>query len=233
MQIFKNLAVIPARSGSKRIKYKNIRLFKNKPLIYWTIKAALESKIFDYIFVSTDSLKIKKIVEGFGLNVPFLRPKVLADDKTSVQNVTIKAIEDLQNYKNLKFKNVVQLMPNCPLRNATDIKAHFNNFLKNKLYFQISCMSTLGSNSWWSFYYQGKKVKRLFPKFFKKRSQDLPFLYTPTGAIWIANVEKLLKEKTFYNKHTKHFEINWYSGIDIDHKEDLQLINNLKSVIKR
>ena len=233
MKTLKNLAIIPARSGSKRIKNKNIKIFKKKPLIYWTIKAAQESKVFDYIYVSTDSLKIKKIAEKFGLNVPFLRPKEFADDKTSVEKVTIKAIHDIKNYKKLKFQNVVQLMPNCPLRDANDIKIHLNNFLKKKYHFQISCMTTLGSNSWWSFYYDKKKIKRLYPKFLKKRSQDLPTLYTPTGAIWIAKVDKLIKEQTFYNKFTNHCKINWYSGIDIDHKEDLQLINNFKFKIKK
>ena len=75
-----NIAIIPARAGSKRIKNKNIKLFRGKPIIYYSINAAKKSKIFQKIIVSTDSEKIKKISEKYGAEVPFLRPKYLSDD---------------------------------------------------------------------------------------------------------------------------------------------------------
>lgn len=82
-----DIAIIPARSGSKRIKNKNIRSFKKKPLIYYSIKAAQKSKLFKDIFVSTDCKKIAKIAQKYGAKVPFLRPKKLSDDFTSTQSV--------------------------------------------------------------------------------------------------------------------------------------------------
>ena len=228
-----NLAVIPARSGSKRIKNKNIVKLHNRPLIYWTIKAAQDSKMFDYIFVSTDSVRIKKIVEKFGLEVPFLREINLADDKVRVDLSTIDAIQKLKEIKKITFKNVVQLMPNCPLRTSIDIKKHLINFKKKKIKSQISCMETLGSNSWWSFYFKKKKAVNFFPSSLKKRSQDLPKIYTPSGSIWISDVDHLTSQNSFYNAKTNFYPINWYSGIDIDTIDDLKLVKNLKkSLIK-
>ena len=71
-----NIAIIPARIGSKRIKQKNIKIFKGKPLIYYSINAAKKSKVFDKILVSTDSEKIGEIARKYGADVPFLRPKI-------------------------------------------------------------------------------------------------------------------------------------------------------------
>ena len=75
-----NIAIIPARAGSKRIKNKNIKLFFGKPLIFYSIKLALKSKLFDKVIVSTDSQKIAKIAKSFGADVPFLRPKNISTD---------------------------------------------------------------------------------------------------------------------------------------------------------
>ena len=82
-----NLCVIPARGGSKRIPKKNIVNFSNKPMIYWSIKTALESKCFEKIIVSTDNEEIALIAKSYGAEVPFLRPKELANDITPTQPV--------------------------------------------------------------------------------------------------------------------------------------------------
>ena len=88
----KILGIIPARSGSKGVKNKNIKLLKNKPLIFWTIKTALKSKLTKVI-VSTDSLKIKKISEKYGANVPFLRPTNISKDNSKSIDVIKHAIK--------------------------------------------------------------------------------------------------------------------------------------------
>ena len=80
-----NIAIIPARGGSKRIKNKNVKFFFNKPVIYWSIKAAKQSKLFDKIIVSTDSKKIANICKKYNVEVPFLRPKILSNDKYANQ----------------------------------------------------------------------------------------------------------------------------------------------------
>lgn len=88
-----NIAIIPARIGSKRLKNKNIKIFYNKPILYYSINAAKKTKLFDKIIVSTDSMKIKKIAENFGAEVPFLRPKRIADDYSHFNEAIIHTIK--------------------------------------------------------------------------------------------------------------------------------------------
>ena len=225
------IAVIPARKGSKRIKNKNIIKFNNKPMIYWTIKAAKDSKIFDYIFVSTDSKKTAKISKKYGAEVPFLRTKKLSNDKISVHAVTVDSIKRLQRTLNRKFDTVVQLMPNCPFRTAKDIVMAYNFFKKKKYNFLISCTKFFITNPWWACkILKNGIVRRIFPINFKKRSQDMNLLYSPTGAIWIAKIKNLLNEKTFYGKNFRFYKMNFKSAIDIDNIEDLNFANNIIQV---
>ena len=94
-----NVAIIPARSGSSRIKNKNIKIFNGKPMIAWSIIAAKKSKIFDYILVSTDSKKIASISKKYGAEVPFLRSKNLSDNLTPVHKATLNAAQMLEKKK--------------------------------------------------------------------------------------------------------------------------------------
>ena len=105
-----NIAIIPARQGSKRIKEKNIKKFLGKPIISYTIKKVKSSKLFDYVVVSTDSLKIKKISEKFGAKVFFLRPKKISNDKAKTQDVIKHALKWFKN-KNLQFNYVCCIYP--------------------------------------------------------------------------------------------------------------------------
>ena len=111
-----NIAIIPARIGSKRIKQKNIKIFKGKPLIYYSIKAAKKAKIFDKILVSTDSKKIKNIVLKYGAEVPFLRPKNLSDDYTSTKKVINHSIKWCQKNK-IEAKYICCIYPTAPFIN--------------------------------------------------------------------------------------------------------------------
>ena len=86
--------IIAAREGSKRIKNKNIVIFKNKPLIYYGIKTAIKSRIFENVYVYTDSKKIAKIAVRYGAKVPFMRPKYLSDDKTGLKEVIVSVNGD-------------------------------------------------------------------------------------------------------------------------------------------
>ena len=94
-----NVAIIPARGGSKRIKNKNLINFNGKPLIYYSIKAAINSGLFKKIIVSTDSKKIKKISKRFGAEVPFMRPKKISSDQAKAQDVVVHGIQYLSKKK--------------------------------------------------------------------------------------------------------------------------------------
>jgi N-acylneuraminate cytidylyltransferase len=224
----KRIAIIPARGGSKRILNKNILDFNGKPMIAWTIIAAKKTKIFDRILVSTEDNKIASIAKKYGAEVPFFRKKYY-DDISPVSIVTISALEEAMLHWKEFYKIVVQLMPNCPLRNSEDIKESLKIFEKKKRYFQISCFKFGWMNPWWSFKLNKKRKPRpLFPNLLNKRSQDLESLYCPTGAIWIADTDKLLKEKTFYGREHAFEPMNWSRAVDIDSYEDLDFAIFLK-----
>ena len=216
------IAIIPARSGSKRLPNKNIIDIMGKPMIAWTIEAALESKIFSEVLVSTDSKDIADLSRKLGAFVPFLRDPKDADDYTPVSVATINALIQMEEYKSVKYDIVVQLMANCPCRTASDIINSYNNFLVLNSNFQISVFKFGWMNPWWAV----KLVKismeavPIFPEAFKKRSQDLKALFCPTGAVWIAKANLLKKSKTFYGNGYKIFPISWQSAVDIDEEDD-------------
>ena len=101
-----NVALIPARGGSKRIKKKNIKLFNGKPMIGWVIEATRSSKCFDKIFVSTDCKEVASISKEFGADVPFLRPENISDDFSGILPVVRHAIDFFNNQK-ITFKKIL------------------------------------------------------------------------------------------------------------------------------
>ncbi len=113
------ICIIPARSGSKRIKNKNIVKFNGKPLISYSIKTAKKSKLFDRIIVSTDSIKIKKIALRYGAEVPFLRSKKLSNDYAGTNDVLKDVVKKL---KLEKIKYIFCIYPTAPLINSRDLK---------------------------------------------------------------------------------------------------------------
>ena len=218
-----SIAVILARGGSRRIPKKNLINFKNKPLISWTIEAAIKSKIFNKVLVSTDCVEIAKISKEYGASVPFLRDKAF-DDYSKSSLATCRALEQAENFWSKKFDIVAQLMANCPLRDENDIKVSMNNFLTKNLISQISCFKFGWMNPWWALKEKEKGgFERLFPNAINERSQDLPDLFCPTGAIWITRRESLLKNKDFYIKESSYFPIDWLSAVDIDNSDDLDM----------
>ena len=115
----KTLGIIPARSGSKGLKNKNILTFAGKPLIAWTIEAGINSELQD-IIVSTDCEKIAELSKSYGADIPFIRPKSLASDTASSADVILHAIEQLSN-RGKSYDYVFMLEPTSPLRDASDI----------------------------------------------------------------------------------------------------------------
>lgn len=227
--VVKRIAIIPARGGSKRIKNKNILNFFSKPMIAWTILAAKKSNLFHRILVSTDDLKIASIAKKYGAEVPFLRKKYY-DHITPISKATIDSLKNAKQFWKEDYDTVVQLMANCPLRTARDIINSVRIFEKKKRNFQISCFKFGWMNPWWAFIKKkNNKVFPIFPRQIKKRSQDLPNLYCPTGAIWIASSEYLLREKTFYGKNFTFEPVDWKRAVDIDDHDDL----NFAKIVKK
>lgn len=216
----KNLAVIPARGGSKRIPKKNIRKMLNLPMIGYTIQAAIESGLFDRVIVSTDCHDIANISKELGADVPFMRDASIADDITPISAATLDALCKIDPNKT-KYKYICQLMANCPMRDAKTIKSSFQHFIKHNAPAQISVTKYGWLNPWWAMEMdEGKPLNPIFPEKLKERSQDLPALYCPTGAVWWAKCDTLRKEKTFHCPEKIGFELDWKEAVDIDDEED-------------
>lgn len=216
------LVIIPARAGSKGLKKKNIIKFCNKPLISWTIKAAIKCIYFKEIIVSTDSEKIKIISEKFGAKVPFLRPKSISNDSSSMHEVIMHSL-NFYKKKNIYFKYIVLLEPTSPIREPNDLKKAVDIFLKNKK--KINSLVSLGEI--FEHPYLIKIKKKLLIKNFidtkKKyfRRQDLPNYYFPYGLIYLSKIAYYLKYKSFITNATGHYMIKQYQNIEIDSIYDL------------
>ena len=220
----KVLAVIPARGGSKRIPEKNIIEIKGKPMIAWTIEAALKSQYIEEVLVSTDDEAIAEVATKYGAKVPFLRT-TNADDHSPISLATISALNQWEEHDFTPYEVVVQLMANCPVRDSEDIDNAIENFFNSNLKFQISCFKYGWMNPWWA--HKVNKEGLATPVFEdeerNKRSQDQPDLYCPTGAIWIAEKKELFNVGSFYGPDYTFFPLPWIKAIDIDEYEDLEM----------
>lgn len=218
----KAIAIIPARGGSKRIPHKNIRPFLGRPLIHYTIEAAQKSDIFDRVIVSTDDQEIAEIAQAAGADIPFLRSPQLSDDHTPISAATVDALERVDP-DGEKYAFVAQLMANCPLRTAADIRKSFTAFREAEHPTQLSVFEYGWQNPWWAMKMgdQGS-LNPLFPEMVDEqvRSQDQPTLYCITGATWWGRSEVLRAERTFHTNRRYGFPMQWEHAVDIDTEDD-------------
>lgn len=221
---YPHLAVIPARAGSKRLPCKNIRELCGKPIIAYTIEAAHESGLFSRVIVSTDSDEIATVAQRFGAEVPFVRDASLADDHTPVSLATLDALEKLDPDGSV-FRDVAQLMANCPLRTTRDIRESYRQFEEIGADSQISITRYGWLNPWWAMIRDAElRLAFIFDdRWVSRRSQDLPEVFCPTGAIWWAKANVLRREKTFHTVSRTGWEIPWQRAVDIDAEEDWEL----------
>ena len=215
----KVLAIIPARGGSKGIPKKNIINFRGKPLIQWTIEAALNSTSISNVIVSSDSDEILQIAENNKGVFTIKRPKELADDSSKTEPVITHVLENLKE----EFDYLILLQPTSPLRNSQDIDAAFGKFISSKSDSLIS-VCELEHHPYKSFkinkngYLQGI-INNDFP-FYPR--QELPNVFRANGAIYIIKVKEFLKNNSLLTKKTTHFEMDKESSLDIDSIEDLK-----------
>lgn len=212
------LVVIPARGGSKGVPGKNIKELGGKPLIQYTIEAARE--VFDdkNILVSTDSEKIRGVVESCGLTVPFLRPSELAMDNSGTYEVLLHAIEFVEE-RGFYPETLVFLQPTSPFRNATHIKEVLKLY-NNELDMVVSVKET-SSNP---YYLLKEENSQGFLENSKKgeftRRQDCPKVWELNGAIYIINVDSLKSRPIGEFTKVKKYVMDEESSHDIDDKID-------------
>ena len=213
----KNLAIIPARSGSKGLKDKNIKLLNGKPLISYTIEAAIKSKMFDEVMVSTDSEKYAEIAKQYGAKVPFMRNSKLSNDTASSWDV-VRNVLDKYKEAGKEFDTFALLQPTSPLRTAEDIIEGYK-ILKDK-----SANSVIGvcevdhSPLWMNTLPEDNSMGNFInPKVVGLPRQELEKYYRINGAIYIIKTESL---NNIYNEKCYALIMDKKRSIDIDDEYD-------------
>jgi len=219
----KILAVITARKGSKRLVGKNMLDLGGKPLVTWTIEEAIKSRYIDNIIISTDAEEIIKLAEKFNrINVPFVRSNELSSDKSTSVDVILDAL-NFYKTRGINYDFVMMLQPTSPLRTSEDIDKSIEE-LSSKTKSVVSVCETDHSPLWSNKLPKNKSMKNFLSNEIKNlRSQDLPKFFRLNGAIYIAEVNYLIREKGFLGDNTKAYIMPAERSVDIDSKIDLEL----------
>ena len=214
-----NICVIPARGGSKRIPRKNIKEFNGKPIIAYSIEAALKSNCFSKVIVSTDDREIAEVAEKFGAHVPFVRPSELSNDYSGTIPVIKHAIEWMENTNN-SIDYVCCLYATVPfIRPKTLIKA-YEQLINSKSDYCFSATSFAYPIQRAIKIVQGYKVDMFYPEHFNTRSQDLEEAFHDAGQFYWGKAQAFKNELQIFSKISSPYVVPRYLVQDIDTRED-------------
>lgn len=219
----RNIAIIPARSGSKGLKDKNIKELNEIPLIAYTIKAAIESEIFEEVYVSTDSEQYAEIAMNYGASAVPLREAELSSDKSSSGEM----IMDIIKNKKVGYDNFVLLQPTSPFRNAIHIKEAYSIFEEKKANAVVSlCKSEKSPNIINTINDNGTidNFLKVNSATYARQNEEN---YIPNGAIFIVNVDYYIKYNDFYKENCYPYVMNKITSVDIDDKLDFMFCEML------
>ena len=222
------LCTICMRSGSRGVKNKNIKLINGRPLMYYTIKQAIKSKIFDNIVVSTDSKKILKIAKSYGAEGWFLRPKKLSLATSHKDPAVRHALFQAEKFYNKKFETIIDLDVTSPLRKIEDILNAYNFFIKQKGNILLTgCKSK--KNPYFNIIEiinnKVQVVKKLKKNIYRR--QDAPITYDCNGSIYIYKRKSLINFKSYFTRKTVFYKMPENRSIDIDSELDFKLVEFL------
>lgn len=224
----RNIAIIPARSGSKGVKDKNIKEICGKPLMAYTIDAAKQSRCFDEIMVSTDSEHYAEIARRYGASVPFLRSETTATDTASswdmVEEVLIK-----YEAQGDQFDTFCLLQPTSPLRTSDDIAAAYNVFMDKASFAVVSVCEAEHSPLWCGHLpYDNEFVDFIDATSMKQRQAGGKF-YRLNGAIYIVNIKRFSEDRFLYQKGSYAYIMDQERSVDIDTDIDFKIAEVLMS----
>jgi CMP-N,N'-diacetyllegionaminic acid synthase len=225
----KILGIIPARGGSKGIPGKNIKILAGKPLIQYTVEAALQSKLLSEIIVSTDSKEIAGIVSKHGLEVPFIRPGHLATETASSVEVVIHALNYLKE-RGRNYDAVCLLQPTSPFRKNGFIDLSINKFIKEDTDSLISVLPLPEEyNPHWIFEKNENGLLKIATgeKEIIKRRQELPPAYFRDGSVYITKAFVITDQKSLYGESISFLVSDLGYHVNIDTIEDWNLAETI------
>lgn len=218
----KNLAIIPARGGSKRIPRKNIRVFMGKPIIVYSIKAALESRLFDKVMVSTDDAEIANIAREHGAEVPFMRSLETANDYAGLTDVFLEVLIEYEKM-GIVYDNFCCILPTAPLISPDSLLDSWN-VLQNSDFDSVYPVVPFSYPVQRSVILTADhEIKMTWPEYSDARSQDLEPMYHDAGTFYWVKTRELLKEKTFDTLKCGGIIVDELHVQDIDNEVDWQL----------
>lgn len=220
-----SIAIITARGGSKRIPRKNIRNFCGRPILAYSIEAALSSGIFDEVMVSTDDAEIARIAEAYGANVPFFRSAETANDYATTADVLSEVFE---KYHALGkgFQYGCCIYPTAPFVTAEKLKNAMGMLLQEEAVIETDSVIPVTSFSFppmRGFFLEEGNARYAFPEFAPKRSQDILPMYHDCGQFYCFSVKAFLKSKKLVTANTKAIIMPEMEVQDIDNEQDWQL----------
>lgn len=229
----KILGVIPARSGSKGVKNKNIRLLSGKPLIAYTIESGLKSKMITDLVVTTDSEEIRRIAMIYGAQCPFLRPMELSHDSALAVPTIQHAVKEMEEIKKTEYDYVVMLQPTSPLKLAEDIDDAIKMLIINNADGIISVVDVGNNHPMKMKKYlsndgiSGELVDYEAPPKENCPRQELPPVFIVNGAIYATKRNVLMKYNSFKGKYCIGFTMPPEKSVNIDNEFDFYLAEYL------
>jgi CMP-N,N'-diacetyllegionaminic acid synthase len=204
-------ALIPARGGSKGIPRKNIKFIAGKPLIVWTIEAALRSSLLSAVVVSTDDLEIAEVARRAGAQVPFMRPTELAQDQTPGLDPVLHALDQLPQYD-----SVLLLQPTSPLRTTDDIDGCLNLVTQKKTLSAVS-VTEADTHPYWTYRLNADQTMARFLDVAPvARRQDLPAVFSLNGAMYFADASWLRDSGSLVSAETLAYVMSKEHSVDLD-----------------
>jgi CMP-N-acetylneuraminic acid synthetase len=218
------LGIIPARGGSKEIPKKNLYPLLGKPLISYTIEAAKRANLLTKYIVSTDSEEIAKVARTYGAEVPFIRPKELAEDTALAVDVVKHAIAKMESIDKISYSHIVLLQPTTPLRSASDINAAIDKLIATGCDTVISVIDVGACHPARMYKISNDRLAAIMDEGVKMRPrQELSPVYIRSGDIYACKRDVLFKKNSLIGDDSRPLIIPTERSVNIDSFGDLVL----------
>lgn len=227
----KNLCVIPARGGSKRIPRKNIKPFQSKPIMAYSIEAALKSGLFNEVMVSTDDEEIAGIAQQYGASIPFLRSATTANDYATTVDVLLEVIDTFRKQRK-EFDTVCCLYSTAPFVTPERLKEAYGKLSDSVdgcftvVEYSYPIQRSLRIN-------EAGFVEMAFPEHLKSRTQDLEKIFHDAGQFYFIKTDVMEKEKTVWSKRTEPLVLSELEVQDLDTMNDWLLAEMKYQLLKK